>query len=200
MLHLLQHMAPESKEPYHPIIWQLICCPFTPFLILFCDILSSGKRNSEESKEALAAMEQLPGYLRGITLRNSFAARLESIAKIFIQHARSVMNYPHYPMPYASDLLSQSSTSTLRNLPYDRALELDIFHSTSFRTNIASTIPNMMQLETSDFDSQLNNDLAMFTNGFDYDGLFEFVGQFSPNQQNQLPTNEYSLWNSLNES
>ncbi|KAK9323505.1 hypothetical protein V1517DRAFT_320020 [Lipomyces orientalis] len=59
MLHLLQDMAPESKETYHPIIWQLVCCPFTPLLILFCDILSNGKRNLEKNKEALAATERL---------------------------------------------------------------------------------------------------------------------------------------------
>lgn len=195
MLHLLQHMASESKEPYHPIIWQLICCPFTPLLILFCNILSSGKRNSEGNKEALAAMEQLPGYLKEISLRNSFAASLEGIAKIFVQHARSVIDYPDSSIPNTSNLVAQSSTFSLRSLPYDRASQTDIFHSTSLCSNIASAIPTMLQPGTSDFDSQLNNELATFTNMFDYDRLFEFVRPFSPDQQNQLPTNEYNLWN-----
>lgn len=86
--------GPESKGPYHPIIWQLICCLFTPLLITSCDILSSGKQNSERNKEALAAMEQLPGHLKDISLRDSFAASLEGIAKVFVQHARSVIDCP----------------------------------------------------------------------------------------------------------
>jgi hypothetical protein len=183
-------MAPESKEPYHPIIWQLVCCPFTPLLILFCEILSSGKRNSEGNKEALAAMERLPSYLKDISSRNSFAASLEGNAKVFVRHARSVIDCSDCATTDAGDIRVQSSTFALGNLPYGRASEVDMFHSTSFCSNIASIPPTTLQLETGDFDGQLSSDLAMFTNSFDYDRLFEFVGLFSPDQQDQLRTNE----------
>jgi hypothetical protein len=168
-------MAPESKEPYHPIIWQLVCCPFTPLLILFCDILSNGKRNLEENKEALAAMERLPSYLKDISSRNSLAGSLESIAKVFVQHARSVICRPDYARPDASILAAQSSTFPLGTLPHGRASNVDMFHSNSFYSNTASVMPITMQLESSDFDVELNNDLAMFTNNFDGNGMFDWL-------------------------
>jgi hypothetical protein len=93
MLLLLEHMVSDSEEPYNGIVWQLLCCPFTPFLALFGEILSNGMGESEENKEALAAMEQLPVYLGKMSLRNSLAAKLERIAVVFVQHARSVI-YP----------------------------------------------------------------------------------------------------------
>lgn len=178
MLHLLQNMVLESKQPYHPIIWQLICCPFTPFLILFCDILSNGKRNSEGNKEALAAMEQLPGYLREIGLRSSFAAGLEGIAKTFVQHAKSVVSCPDSLMPNDNDLLSQSSTSSTSLLD-NGVPQVQMFQPTSLCSIIASDIPNALQLDSSDFNSRLDNDLATFTSMVDYNTLFEFVELFN---------------------
>ena len=91
MLHLLPEMVSESEEPYNGIVWQLLCCPFTPFLVLFGEILSSGKRVPEENKEALDAMERLPVYLKNMSLRNSLAVKLERIAIVLVQHARLVI-------------------------------------------------------------------------------------------------------------
>lgn len=89
MLLLLRGMAPESRQPYHPIIWQLICCPFTPFFILFRELISKDIHGgSEENGEALAAMDRLPGYLRALSSRNPLAADLENIAIILIRRAR----------------------------------------------------------------------------------------------------------------
>ena len=85
-------MVSDSEEPYNGIVWQLLCCPFTPFLALFGEILSSGKGESEENEDALAAMEQLPLYLGMMSSRNSLAAKLERIAAVFVQHARSVVH------------------------------------------------------------------------------------------------------------
>lgn len=103
MLHLLHNMVSDSEEPFNGIVWQLLCCPFTPFLTLFGEILSNGQAASAENIEALVAMEQLPIYLEKMSLRNSLAAKLERIAVVFVQHARSVVqsegtngsNQPH---------------------------------------------------------------------------------------------------------
>ena len=92
MLRLLENMVSSSEEPYNGIVWQLICCPFTPFLVLFGEIISNGKGESEENKESLAAIEQLPVFLGKMSLRNSLAAKLECIAVVFVQHARSVIH------------------------------------------------------------------------------------------------------------
>ena len=95
MLTFLPHMQPASEnEPYAPIIWQLICCPFTALLTLLREVISNGQGDSLENKEALAAMEILPAYLKHMSVRNALAENLEGIAKVFINHARSAMRFP----------------------------------------------------------------------------------------------------------
>ena len=183
-------MAPESKEPYHPIIWQLICCPFTPFLILFCEILSTGRQNSGENSEALAAMERLPSYLKEISSRNSFAAGLEETVKVFVQHARCVIDHPDHAIPDAMDLAIQGSTMALENLPHNRPSEVDMHHSASFASDVLSLMPTTLLLETSDFNGQLDGDLAMFTTPYDQDALFGLVEQFTRDQWDQFQASE----------
>ena len=100
MLRLLEYMVSDFEEMYTGIAWQLLCNTFTPFLELFGEIVSNGKGGSEESQDALTAMEQLPVYLRKMSPRNSLAAKLERIAVIFVQHAKSVM---HPQGTYASE-------------------------------------------------------------------------------------------------
>lgn len=70
---------------------QLICRPFTPFLILFGEILASGIDDSQEKELSLNAMERLPIFLKKMALRNSLAAKLERVAVTFVQHARSLV-------------------------------------------------------------------------------------------------------------
>lgn len=176
MLHLLQYLAPERKEPYYPIIWQLVCCPFTPLLILFCDILSSGKSKLEENKEALAAMERLPSYLKDLSSRHSLAVSLEGIAKVFVEHARSMICCPNSATPDASVLPAQSSTFRLGILPY------------GWTSDTASILPTEMQLETGNFDIEPNNDLATFTNSFDSDGMFDWLSWDSQAQKCEYTT------------
>lgn len=88
---MLHDMVSDSEEPYNGIIWQLVCCPFTPMLVLFGDILSDGEGKLEEHKEALVAMQQLPAFLSGMSIRHSLAAKLQRIAEVFVQHATSVI-------------------------------------------------------------------------------------------------------------
>lgn len=91
MLRLLEYMVGDSEEPYSGILWQLLCGPFTPFLELFGEIVSNGKGKSEENQEALIDLERLPVFLRKMSLRNSLAGKLERIAVVFVQHAKSVI-------------------------------------------------------------------------------------------------------------
>lgn len=91
MLHLLKDLVSDSEEPFNGIVWQLICGPFTPFLALFGEILSNGKGAIDENLDALAAMEQLPLFLKRMSERNSFAAKLERLAVVLLQHAKSVI-------------------------------------------------------------------------------------------------------------
>jgi hypothetical protein len=108
MLHVLEHLVSDSEEGFNgyvspvernttvlavvltqaSIIWQLVCGPFVPFLLLHSVILLNGKGGSEENQEALAAMERLPVFLKEMSIRNSLARKLEKVAVVFVKQAR----------------------------------------------------------------------------------------------------------------
>lgn len=58
-------------------------------------------------------------------------------------------------------------------------LRCKCFSLLHFASIIASDIPNALQLDSSDFNSRLDNDLATFTSMVDYNTLFEFVELFN---------------------
>ncbi|KAK4539683.1 hypothetical protein LTR36_010446 [Oleoguttula mirabilis] len=83
--------ADEAEEPHPGLVWQLLFCPLTPFLALFGGILSKGKAELEQNREALEAMEHLPPFLHKLSARYPLAVKLEGIAVKFIQHTRSIL-------------------------------------------------------------------------------------------------------------
>ncbi|KAL2830982.1 hypothetical protein BJY01DRAFT_254439 [Aspergillus pseudoustus] len=176
MLHLLQDMAPESNEPYHPILWQLVCCPFTPLLIIFCDIASNNttaSRTLDQKKSALAAMEQLPIFLQGISRRSSLATKLERIASSFVQHARSVISR------LDAAVIPEAETTTV-SLPagdppsnageYNSSgvLDSDLLDWSSFHASAAASASPVST-------THLENDFAIFTRNIDSDGMFDWL-------------------------
>jgi hypothetical protein len=94
MLHLLPNLVSDSEEVYNGIVWQLVCCPFTPFLALFGEILANKGPRQEADRQALAAMQELPTFLKVMGVRNSLAAKLEHIAVVIVRHTESVLNTP----------------------------------------------------------------------------------------------------------
>jgi len=94
MLHLLRHLVSDSEEVYNGIVWQLVCCPFTPFLTLFGEILANKGPKLDADRQALAAMQELPVFLKKMGLRNTLAGKLERIAVVIVQHAESVVDTP----------------------------------------------------------------------------------------------------------
>lgn len=62
-LHLLDKMISDTEESYNGVVWQIICGSSTPFLTLFGEMISNAKGGTQENKDTLAAMEQLPTYL-----------------------------------------------------------------------------------------------------------------------------------------
>ena len=89
----LQHIGADSESQFPLSLWQFLCCPFTPFLELFAEIVSNNQGSSAENRDALAAMERLSTFLRIMGQRNSLAAKLERIAVVFVQHAKKAL-YP----------------------------------------------------------------------------------------------------------
>lgn len=183
MLNLLRNMAPESKDPYHPIIWQLVCCPFTPLLILYTEVVSNDKRTPNEKKEALAAMERLPNFLKSISWRNSLASNLEGIAKVFVQHAGSAICRQDSARSDVNTSAAQNPAFSLSSSLNDREYDQQLLHPISFCGNTASSMPITMQLGTGGFDVELSNDLTMFTNSLDADGMFDWLSWDSRAQE-----------------
>jgi len=94
MLHLLDDMVSDSEEVFNGIIWHMVCCPFTPFLHLFQEILSSGRKALDANEQALEAMQHLPRFLAKMGVRNRLAKKLEGVAAAIVQHAESVLHHP----------------------------------------------------------------------------------------------------------
>lgn len=191
ILHLLKDMVSDSEEPYNGIVWQLLCCPFTPFLTLFGEILSNGKGESEENREHLAAIEQLPVFLRQMSLRNSLAAKLEAIAVVFVQHARSVIHpqgtclferseprsiaidQPSSTKPRASEVAPGSSILN-GALPDPWPSTADMLNWDSI-FNPATTAPALGHPRLGNNDVQ-PSDLATWTNEFFGDAIYDWIG------------------------
>lgn len=93
MLETLAGVVSDSQEIFNGIVWQLVCCPFTAFLVLFGEIIStlSDPSRHTHNQELLASMELLPSFLQKMAVRNSLAGKLEKIAVVFVQHASSVL-------------------------------------------------------------------------------------------------------------
>lgn len=163
MLHLLKHMVSDFEELYTGIAWNLICAPFTPFLELFGEIVLNGKGVSNENREALAAIEQLPVYLSKWRLRNSLAAKLERIAVTFVQHARSVLD----PRDSIGETAQASSIPT-PFLPDPWPSNGNMIHWDTF-----FNLPN--QPLSGDYDA-LETDLDVWTTDFLQDAVFDWIG------------------------
>jgi len=94
MLYLLKQLVSDSEEVYNGIVWQLVCCPFTPFLVLFGQILDNRSSSRRDNVESLAAMRELPVFLEAMGRRNTLASKLHMIAEVFVDHAESMVNPP----------------------------------------------------------------------------------------------------------
>jgi hypothetical protein len=92
MLYLLKYLVSDSEEVYNGIVWQLVCCPFTPFLTLFGQILGKKDAIRGGDVEALAAMKELPVFLKNMGRRNTLAATLTDVVCTFVKHAESLLH------------------------------------------------------------------------------------------------------------
>lgn len=168
MLVLLQDMAPERKEPYHPISWQLAFCPFTPFLILFCHILTSEIHELQENEDALGAMEILPEYLDDLGSR-MVLGNLRRIAKVFVRHAKSVISSRQaFANPTASE-----------TFPSGRASNVETVQSSSFHRDIVAMAPLTMRSDMDDLGAGLIDDLATFTDNLEDGGMIDWLNWYS---------------------
>lgn len=89
-LSLLKNLVSDSEEVYNGVVWQLLYCPFTPFFVLFGEILSN--QTSAEVPKYLEAMNQLSRFLDQMKPRHQAAAKLHQVALAFVQQARSIVS------------------------------------------------------------------------------------------------------------
>jgi hypothetical protein len=93
MLRVLEHLVPDKDEPYLLSVWQLLCCPFTPFLELFSELVSNGQGASEGNQEIFATMQLFSAYLQKMSQRKyTLASKLECIAEVFVCQARTMID------------------------------------------------------------------------------------------------------------
>ena len=127
MLYLLKYLVSDSEEVYNGIVWQLVCCPFTPFLALFGQILDNKGAVRRDNVEALAAMKELPVFLEAMGRRNTLASKLHMIADVFVEHAESVVNPPP-PRSKSSSSMPSMQNTTLADCASLQALILLHIH------------------------------------------------------------------------
>lgn len=127
MLNLLPHLVSDSEEVFNGIVWQILCCPFTPFLALFGEILSHSKNVDQQppldTRAVLDALNQLPPFLKAMGERNSLARKLESVAVVLVKHATSIVEETTQPTPADSGFDSGSQLGDV--LDWQSLLELD---------------------------------------------------------------------------
>ena len=70
-------------------MWFLLYGPFTPFFVLFGDVLSNG--DSASSRLSLEAMHCLPEFMEKMAPRHPQAAKLHQICLSLVQQATSVL-------------------------------------------------------------------------------------------------------------
>jgi hypothetical protein len=127
MLYLLKYLVSDSEEVYNGIVWQLVCCPFTPFLALFGQILDNKGAVRRDNVEALAAMKELPVFLEAMGRRNTLASKLHMIADVFVDHAESVVNPPP-PRSKSSSFMPSMQDTNLADCASLQALTLHHIH------------------------------------------------------------------------
>jgi hypothetical protein len=109
-------------------------------------------------------MERFPTYLRDVGARNSLSKRLECIAGVFVQHARSVVLGRESTSNLADSSSVQSSSRPL--------FEMDMNHLGLTPDRGSPTVPpETGQLELGGFDG----DLKTFMDNFDCDDMFDWL-------------------------
>ncbi|KAK5165380.1 uncharacterized protein LTR77_008909 [Saxophila tyrrhenica] len=89
ILFLLEDLVSDSSEVFNGVIWVILYCPFTPFFILFGEVLSKG--NTPSTKRSLKALETMSSFLNQMRSRHPQAAKLHTIATTFVQYAQQVL-------------------------------------------------------------------------------------------------------------
>lgn len=92
----LDRAGPNTSVPYDlptdctPLLKLILYCPFTPFFVLFGDLLSS--RGSSSVQRSLAAMESMCNFLSRMVPHHPQAAKIHPIAVTFVNYAKSAIS------------------------------------------------------------------------------------------------------------
>ncbi|EMC92685.1 hypothetical protein BAUCODRAFT_151097 [Baudoinia panamericana UAMH 10762] len=173
MLNKLDELVSDSEEPFNGIVWQLVCCPFTPLLVCFGEVISSSQGVSNDNQAILQAMERLPPFLKKMSVRNSLAAKLERIAEVIVKHARSVVRERPSGGGGAAGEIGIPTPQSLSLSHQDDALLAAPYLSTEDAA-LWDTLLNSQSLDSGDLSAQAG--FGFNTNDFLGDAMFDWIG------------------------
>ena len=113
-LFLLEDLVSDSSEVFNGVIWIILYCPWTPFFILFGEILSKGSTPS--SRLSLKALETMSSFLLQMDSRHPQAAKLRAIAVTFVQYAQQAIAKPSNETGKQTTAAQVSDDTTARDL------------------------------------------------------------------------------------
>ncbi|KAL2208626.1 hypothetical protein CC79DRAFT_1395599 [Sarocladium strictum] len=126
MLNELKELPCLPNQPYQPFIWQLLCCPFTPFLVLFRTIMFDA---DDEKEGQLSAMRQLPKYLEEAKAITPLANKLQEVANVILRHASTSLAEKETYIPQS---VPGSQPTPQHHLSMDTSLPMGADDSSDF--------------------------------------------------------------------
>lgn len=93
---LLNDLVSDTNEVFNGVIWILLYSPFTPFFVLFGEVLSAAasKRSAEQMKSnqrSVDAMEAMVNFLQQMGPKHPQAPKLHTVAATFVKYARTAI-------------------------------------------------------------------------------------------------------------
>lgn len=176
LLHGLAGLNSHPKQPYLPFLWQLVCCPFTPFLILFRSIITSRQGDPQAPDVHLAAMKQLPAHLARLKSMTPLAKKLEVVATVIVEHANSLVHQSTVQSVSTSGQKANADQSGRKDVPDDRITPNEALISSPV-LDWDNDLATMFSMEMKAADDELANQFTIYAQNMVLDdyGTFDWL-------------------------
>lgn len=160
----LKQLRCLPQQPYQPFLWQLLCCPFTPFLVLFRSIITFTQDDAMDVQGSLNAMRQLPEYLEHAKSVTPLASKLQEVANVIVQYATTFI--ANQRTNGQQSTVTGSLPTPKHNFGIDASLPIGCDGSFDFNES--------MKLSNTCTDNFMSNDGGMF-GWLNWDEVFDFT-------------------------
>ncbi|OAL18340.1 hypothetical protein AYO22_10756 [Fonsecaea multimorphosa] len=163
---LLKGLVAHSEEVFNGIVWQQLYCPFTPFFVLFGEVITNP--TAKTSVEDLQLLRQTVLYFLEFQKYHASAVKLEKVAETFTKIAEAYVRHifrkqsaptssEHFRMKKTVILPAQPGGGHSTTLPFSNSTSPAMQHgdtnSTSSNIGVADQMDYQLRLdETSSFD------------------------------------------------